>query len=476
MMTEALLLAVLAAGASLAIASWAGQALRNMLMPDMPWPGGVLDFRVAGFTLVAALTAGLVVGLLPALRASRVGTLDALKSGTRTGSWGRSRVRAALLVVQASFSVMLLVGAGVFIKSLHGALQIQTGWDVDRLVTAAIRFDDGEAHRAERRVLFPDIRVRLAALPGVDGVALSGGTPFKGPWVGLGMTMSDGSPLPERASGDMVSVSPGYFAVTGLRLLAGRDFSSDDRPDGERVLIINETMAQAIWPNETPLGKCLKMLGSCARVVGIVETAHLGQLIEPGPEAQYFLPITQMTPQDEVAIVRTTGPVSGQTVDLIRSAMRSTLPQGAYPEVRPVSDHLLDDIRPWRLGATLFSAFGVLALIVAAVGIYSSISYAVNESLHEMGIRVALGAAPARLMRMVVGSAVRVVAVGATIGLILAAQTGRLLQSLLYETTPHDPVILIAVAAVIVGVSAIASLIPAWRASRIQPIEVLRAE
>jgi predicted permease len=476
MVTESVVLALLSGGAALAVAAWAGRALRNTLLPNMPWPGGVLDWRIGMFALGIALVTGLLVSLLPALRASQVDVAEALTHGTRAGSWRHSRSRASLLVLQASFSVMLLVGAGAFIKSLHGALRLPTGWDVDRLVTAAIRYEDGDQHRKERELLFPAAAERLRTLPGVEGVALSGATPFKGPWVNVAMTLPDGASLPAGSSPDLVGVSPGYFAVTGIRLLAGRDFTDTDRLGSERVIIVNETMARAVWPGENPLGKCLRMLGACVRVIGVVEHAHLAELIERAPEAQAFLPMAQFGAQDEVAIVRMRDGVSPSDVALVTSAMRPLLPTGTYPEVRAVSDQLSDDIRPWKLGAMLFSTFGALALIVAAVGIYSSVSFAVTEGMHEMGIRVALGAAPAQVIRMVVGGSVRVVAIGVGVGLLLATLLGGMLESMLYETTTHDPIVMGVVVATLVCVAAIASLMPASRASRVNPVDVLRAE
>jgi predicted permease len=476
MVTESLVVALMAGTASLAIAAWAGHGLRSMLMPDTPWPGGVLDLRIALFALGVGLLVGLLVGVLPALRASQFSVSETLKHGARGGAWRRSNSRSALLIVQAGFSVMLLVGAGAFIKSLQSALRVTTGWDIDQLVTVAIRYEDGDPHDDDREALIPRVMERLRTAEGVEAVALSGATPMRGPWMGIGMAMPDGSKLPDGTWGNLAAVSPGYFAVTGLRLIGGRDFSDDDRYGAERVIIVNELMARGIWPGENALGKCLLMLGSCARVVGVVEQAHLADLIERAPEPQYFVPIAQFPAGNAVAIARMPGKVLAPDVERLRSAVRPLLPTAAYPEVLPVSEYLLDDIRPWQLGATLFSVFGILALLVAAVGIYSSISYAVNEGLRELGIRAALGAAPARLVRMVVGSGVRVVAIGVLIGLILATQFGRVLQSLLYETTPHDPEIMLVAAAVLVAVAATASLVPAWRASRVDPIEVLRSE
>ncbi|MGH7634894.1 MAG: FtsX-like permease family protein, partial [Gemmatimonadaceae bacterium] len=358
------------------------------------------------------------------------------------------------------------------------------GYDSRQLIFAsATPLEDDTTRQHEIAAALPDLAVRLGHLPDVEHTALAMVPPM---W---GFTFED-LYLPGRDSlqsagpfgQPIVSfVSPGYFEATGMNIRRGRGFSAADRPGAEQVVVVNELMARDYWPTGDALGSCImleKRDAPCRRIVGIVTDAHINRVIEQ-PAPAYFVPLAQAPAGDNepgAIIVRArTGRVDAARVAVFRE-MKSELGTGVVPRVVPMEAVLAAYFHKWQLGATLFSVAGLLALVVAAVGIYSTIAYVVGQRRHEIGVRIALGAQGGHVARVVIAQGVKVVVVGVLIGVAAALALGKLVASLLYGVTAHDPVVLGAVAFVLILVAMAACAVPAWRAARVDPMETLRAE
>jgi predicted permease len=480
---EALLLATLATAAAMLVAFWGGTALRRLLFPDFAWPDAALDGRIALFTLVVGLVAGLLAGLAPALRAGRFGVATALKGTARDGmieGGARSRLRAGLVSAQAALCVVLLVAAGAFIGSLQAVTSIDTGFDADRLVLVGISFNDREDHDVERREIMPVLAQHLRALPQVEAVALANARPVAEHMSGR-LFAEDGSELQfERMPPSFHIVDSGFFDVMGIRVLAGRVFTEAERDPGAPVIMVNEAMARSLWPAGNPIGRCVRMLredAPCATVVGVTESANRDRLIEADRPLHYYRPLAQSAnPTPRVAVLRVRPGEVESVVVVARALMRPALPAGAFPDVQPLTASFDTELRPWRLGATLFSVIGLLALMVAVIGTYSVVGYMASQRRHEIGVRMALGARTLNIARIVVGDAVAMVGAGLVVGVAAAFAFGGVIEALLFETSARDPGIMLAVGLLLMAAAGLAALVPAWRATRVDPTEALRSE
>jgi predicted lysophospholipase L1 biosynthesis ABC-type transport system permease subunit len=280
----------------------------------------------------------------------------------------------------------------------------------------------------------------------------------------------------------LITVTRGYFAAAGMTLVAGRTFNDDDMPGSEPVVVVNETMARAYWPGESPLGKCVTIglkTDPCRRVIGVVRDAHYGAVVEK-PMVGLFSLVEQhrtgILSTPTTLVVRTTAGREPAVADAMRRILRRTFPSAELPSVTFTADTVHEGLKPWRLGAMLFSIFGALALLVAAVGAYSVIAYAVSHRTHEIGVRMALGARSSHVVRLVTGEGMRAVGFGIALGVVASLAMGRLVASMLYVTSPRDPMVLAGVAAILATVATVASIIPAWRATSTDPAIALRAE
>jgi predicted permease len=485
LMLEAGLLALAATAVAL-LAGWGGGlALRALLTPGVEWAFPALDWRIALFTGLVALTSGFVAGLLPAVQASRPVLTSALKSGARDGVRQRSRLRTGLVAIQAALSVTLLVGAALFVQSLRNVRALDIGFDPDRLVFASVGFLEGEAPPAPvLAAALRDAASRLASRPGVEAVARAGMEPMRG--FGVKQFFADEFELVSFSSSDigtpfMAPVTPSYFEAVGLRFLQGRSMAGGDVDGGPAEVVVNEAMARLVWPGRDPLGRCMrfdKRENPCYTVVGVVENARWGYVIEPEPKPQYYLPLGNLPGQESTGgtlLVRAGPGMARQITADVRAALTNVFPEGDV-QVRRMLENLEPEYRPWRLGATLFTAFGGLALLVAVIGIYSTVSYGVSQRTHEFGVRVALGARRADVLRLVVGEGLRTVAIGAALGIALALAAGRLISAMLYGVRPGEPLALLLVSGLLLSVAALAATVPAWRAGRIDPMVALRTE
>jgi putative ABC transport system permease protein len=480
--TETVLLAVLAGAVAVGVAWWGGTLLRALLLPQVTWYESALHPRVVGFAFLVSLLAGLVAGIIPALQSSNPELTQSLKEGVREGRVHRSRLRQGLVVTQAAFSLMLLVGATLFVRSLDNVRGLDIGYDADRLLFAYPQFDAGQAPPAAvQAAQVAQIAQRFEGRPGVEGVARVVNIPMQG----ISFTTFFWGPGGVDSSGSLrqnfptfSAVSPEFFRVVGLRFVQGRAFEGGAGAPGE--VVVNEAMAAKLWPGRLALGECMrfdKRANPCYTVVGVVENARASYVIEE-PKPQFYLPTDNMPLKGwsaTVLAVRTRTDAMPAVSAALSAEIRSAFPT-ADANVSPMMDQLEPEYRPWRLGASLFTAFGLLALLVACIGIYSTVSYGVTQRRHEFGVRIALGARLGDVLTQVVGEGVRVVAVGIVVGVALALAAGKLIASLLYGVKATDPLVMTAVAVTLLLVAAAAALVPAWRASRVNPVTALRSE
>jgi len=479
-LTETVLLASLAGVAAILAAVWGGLALRGILLPDIHWAESPVDWRVLAGAVTATLLAGLAAGIVPALQSGTTELTEVLKAGAREGYVRRSGVRSVLVVAQVALSVVLLVGAMLFVRSLANVRALGLGFDTDRLVFARVAFDAPDAKRDSLRpVILAELAEKLRAVPGVRSTALTTMRPMAG--FSMMEFFPDADTLAHRKPEGMFwAVSAGYFATAGTRIVAGTDFPNVGAAGTPPSVIVNTAMANTMWPGESPLGRCVRFEkpdGRCNAVIGVVETARWGQVIEDATP-QFYLPLANMPFSGWSArtiAIRAEPAMAPAVIRSARQMVAAAFP-GGDPVVERMSDVVEPDYRPWRLGATLFTMFGLLAGLVAATGIYGVISYAVSQRMHEFGVRVALGAQFADVLRHVLGEGLRTVVVGVGVGVALALAAGRLVAALLYGITPRDPGALATVSVVLLIAAAVAALVPAWRASRVDPLLVLHRE
>ena len=480
---ESLLLAVLGGGTALLVTLWGGPILRAALIPDAN-AADVLDARALLFTSVAVLVTAFLSGIAPALHAGVRDLSSALKSGAREGTFQRSFTRTGLLVGQVALTIVLLTGAGLFISTLRHVQGLRLGFDADRLVVASVDLDALGYKRPAINAMYQRIRDRVEHLPGVTGASLSIGAPFRSSYaVGLAVPGLDSMPSVKTGGPYVSAITPDYFRTMGTQLRRGRAFTEADGRGAARVAIVNETMARLYWPGQDALGKCMKIGGEkttapCSEVVGVVEDARRED-VKDELVVEYFIPLEQsdsvFTDGVGSLLVRTAGPADGM-VDGVRREVQATSPDLPYPSIDPLPQLFADQLRPWRLGSSIFGLFGGLALLLAAIGLYGVLSYTVSQRTQELGVRIALGAGRGRVMGLVVGQGLRVTLIGIVIGLTGALLAGKALGSLIYGVSPHDPLVLVTVAAVLTLVAACASYFPARRATQVDPMVALRYE
>ena len=386
-----------------------------------------------------------------------------------------------LLVAQGALSVMLLAGAGLFVLSLDRIGATQFGFDVDRLIWAQVNVTRSSGYSpTDLDALYQSMRDRVAAVPGVESAALTIGLAYTETY-STTVSLPGLDSLPGRSGVRfpfIFRVGPDYFRTMGTRILRGRPLNTADTR-GPPVAVVNEEMARRVWPNEDAIGKCVLIRGiipGCAPVVGVAERTRLSGFRDTERYLEIYLPLrpsTELLPA-RALIVRTAHP--SRLLTPIRNALQGTTPDMPFVRVSRLQDRVDSEARSWRLGAMMFGLFGVLALVIAAVGTYSVMHYTVTQRLHEMGVRIALGAQRADILRLVLRQSMIVMTAACTCGLLLVIASGRVWSDLLFQTTAHDPAVLASAALVLLISATIASAVPAWRATRVDPVEALRAE
>jgi putative ABC transport system permease protein len=493
LLTESVLLSTIAGAASLLVAWW-GVRLLSSLEPVRAIggrSGGLaganleamrLDLPAFAFAAALAIVTGIVFGLVPAIQATRPSLTDALKDGEarlRARILRRLSTRNALAVAEIALALVLLAGSGLMLRSLGKLLGVDAGIRPEGVLTLRLNARDGTG-RDSLPGFYDRVLGELRALPGVTDVGFTSCAPLSG---GCNETIILFRDRPPAAPGTEPPVgihwvSPGWFGAAGVPLRRGRLFDSGDRLGGRKVVLLNEAAARKFWPGEDPLGRPVAVgqggFGDTAYVVGVVGDVRY-ETLETPPEPDVYLSYHQSPRAGMLAFVRTAGDPSSLAAPA-RARLRQAAPASPVYDIRTLAERVSDATAQARLAAVLLTLFAVVALALATLGTYGVVSFAVAQRTREIGVRIALGARPGDVVRLIVRQGVVLVLLGAALGLAMALAATRAMQSLLYGVTATDPVTFGAIVVVLVGAVVVASWIPARRAAGIEPLEALREQ
>ena len=502
LLLESILLALIGTVCGLVLGRWCSEIIRVTLMPGLAASERLIDTRVLVASVIAACGAGVLAGVAPLLHSGRLdlaAQLGASGGGTH-GSSIRLGLHRTLVGVQVALCTLLLVGASLFVRSLDRVQSQNLGFSTAQLLYVTLDFR-GYIAGVERDLAYFDAVDRLRGQPVVTGATVAAGIPFGPHYIppvsipGIPWPPGGGVQIPI-----MYGATPDYLDMMNVQLVGGRLLTKRDGRGAPLVVLVNESLARTAWPNETPLGKCLRAgfgtfpptgdanpaeSAPCRTVVGVVRDSRARSLRPEGNEdriMQYYVPFDQLpeSPRPDNAqvmdlVVRVRGDLDAGAMAVQRT-IQSTSAVPVYARVRAYQDLIDPQLRSWRLGARLFTALGALALVLAVVGVFGVVSYAVTQRTREIGVRLALGGTRVGVGRLVVGDALRMVTSGIVIGTLAALGAGPLVASLLFQTSPREPVSLSIAAAVLMAATVLASGWPAWRAGRVDPVEVLRAD
>ncbi|NNF14575.1 MAG: FtsX-like permease family protein [Gemmatimonadetes bacterium] len=480
---ESLVLAALGAAAAVVVGRSLGDAVHQALLPGISFNDTGLGGRLLVFTLAATLVTGLVTGLIPAHQSARGEPGEVLRGGARSGADGRSRLRAPLLLGQAALSVVLLVGAGLFVQSLDRARALDLGFDPDGLVVTTLEWNETLPADVRARI-YDEVETAINRLPSVASAALTYTVPFRSS-ISLGQPRVPGrDSIPKHHSGGpyVNKVGAGYFETMGLSILEGRGIEQTDQAAGAPpVTVLSESMARAIWPDESAVGQCLVFEdqedATCTQVVGVVENHRRQALLEDDHFLYYVNeghPAFQGPPQ--ALMVRLRSDDAGPGPGRLRTEARSVSSQIRFVGADPLTAYVEPQLRSWRLGASMFTVFGFLALVVAAWGLYSTLAFDVALRRHEIGVRSALGADRNRIVGLILRQAIFLAGAGIGIGLVVAAALAGYVEPLLFQISGRDPLTYAWVAATLLLTAVVAGVLPARRATRVDPREALQAD
>jgi predicted permease len=494
LLVESVLLALLGGAAALLIAQWASNALSAFTMAtDLPLRLDFsLDRTVLLFALGMALVTGVVTGLLPGLKAGRAELVGALKEGGRgTGASGRHMLRNGLVVAQICVSVALLVCAGLFVRTARNALDIDMGFEMENRLMLTMDMGLGGYEEERGRAFHKDLLERVRALPGVVGAATGTYVPVGYMNEGVRLEIEGQVESPSEPPKQSLSnvVTPDFFRTLGTPLLEGREFTTDDDSEGRPVAIVNQALADAYWPGEKSLGKRIWInrgasLGATANrsdeeepceVVGVVKTSRY-TLPAESPIPMIYRPYAQSYLPAQVMFVHTEAdPLA--LLPAVRTQVQALDPGMPLYDIRSLETHIKEGkAQMFGLAATLVGLFGLIGAILAAIGLYGVTAYAVGQRRHEIGVRMALGAHPEQIVRMILKQGVALTSVGVGLGLLVAALATRSFANLLVGVSPTDPLTFGGVALMLIGVALLASAVPARQASRVDPMVALHYE
>ena len=487
LLTESLVLAALGGALGLLLAVWGTHALIALVPKEIPRAADIqLDSAVLIFTLAISFATGIVFGLAPAFQATRIDLNSSLKASARGSNTAgqRSRIGRALVVAEIGLALILLVGAGLLLKSFARLSQVQPGLQTERLLTARVTLPNIAYPRPENIAgFYEQLIARVRVLPGVRSASVTFPLPMSG---SLTMTHFDLAehPLPENEQPASYTRLTGadYFKTMGISLVRGRFFADTDRLESRQVVIINERFAQKYFPGQDPVGKQMKPLWAVGEqtpqmreIVGVVGNAkHLSLQEDFVPEM--YLPVAQIPHPTGTILVRTETSNPATIANTLRTELAQVDPNLPLTAVRVFDEYRAASLAGPRFNALLLSIFAVVALLLTTIGIYGVIAYSVSQRTGEIGLRMALGAQRASIFRLVVGQSMTLVAISIGIGLLGALACTRLMTSLLYAVGAWDPATFISIAALIATVAFLASWLPARRAARLNPLEALRAE
>ncbi|HEV2181259.1 MAG TPA: ADOP family duplicated permease, partial [Gemmatimonadaceae bacterium] len=438
---EGVLLATLAGVAGVVSATWTSAAMQRLFLPTDVAPAVLTDPRTTAFAIGIAVVVGIATGIVPALQIGRRSLTADLKAGAREGTYQHARLRGGLLVAQGALSVVLLVGAGLFVRSLRNVRHVPLGYDAKPVLVVDLNMRGVALDSAHLAALNERLLATSLGVAGVERATFMKTVPFEG-IESTALFVAGIDSVDRLGEFDLNGVSPDYFATMGTRILRGRGFLPSDGPRSAPVMIVGASMAQALWPRANPIDECVRLAvadAPCTTVVGVAEDVHTHTLGDERGNYFYYLPAAQMKPDYTGLFVRARNPA--RLAPALRSRLQADMPGASYVTVRPLSEVIGDQERSWAVGAAAFSAFGALALGMAALGLYSVIAYGVAQRKHELGVRVALGARAADITRLVVGESVRFALLGLAIGACASLAAARWIAPLLFQESPRDPLV-----------------------------------
>jgi predicted permease len=481
LLTESLVLAMLSAVVGFAIA-YAGRAALWSFRPPFIAADDIdlsFDSHVLFFTLSVALLTAVLIGIAPAIKAAKPNLIDTLKVGGRGGTvgWTRNPFRSLLVVLEIALALVALVGSGLFIRSMQNAQRIDPGFESKKLFVfafdlGALHYDEGRAQQYFRAAI-----ERAKATPGVESATIASNFPLGG---GLARTVfPEGQDEGSGYRGTLTQlddITPNFFETLRIPLVSGREFTDADRKDTKQVAIINEAMAKHFWPDQSAVGKRFHFFGEpdLREVVGVVRNTVVNNIGEE-PQPLAYLPLTQDFSPAVTMQVRTSGRPEA-VISSVRSQVQSLDTNLALTNVNTIEELINQGLWAPRVGAALLSVFGALALLLAVVGVYGVLSYSVNQQTREIGIRMAMGAQTGRVLKLVVGQGMRLALAGLILGLVIALAATRVLSTLLFGVSAHDPLIFIGVSLILMAAAILACYIPARRAMKVDPMVALRYE
>ncbi len=480
LLAESLLLSAIAGALGLVLAVFAVDAMQLLLaQTEVPIELMIgLDWRVLGFTVLVAISAGLLFGVAPAVQVWRSNQSDALddQSFGTSHSKRTARLQTALVVSQVALSLVLLTGAGLFVRSLRNTLAVDPGFDLRDGVVLPVNLGFTQYDEAEGIELHRLLLERVSSLPGVESAALSAFLPLGLVHGHHDIVVEGYEPAPDEfmlVKRNMISA--GYLETMGIRVVQGRAIDERDRADAEPVALVNEVMARRFWPGQDPIGRTVQAdLGNTYTVVGVIEDGKYASLHE-APEPYLAIPMGQGEYTERVnLVVKTTDP--RLVLKRLSDEVRRIAPNVPQSTVLTMSQYLEYAVGAARLPATLVGAFGVLALVLATVGLYGVMSYNVSQRTREFGVRMAMGATRGKVTRLVLLGGLRTILIGVAIGVLLSAGLTQLLSGFLFEVRALDPIVLALVSAMLLAAGQLASYVPARRASKTDPLVALRLE
>jgi predicted permease len=479
-LTETTLLALLGGGAGLALAAVALEALVRANLP-LPLPISLdlsLDPVVLATTLLLTAVAGLSFGLVPALQATRPDIAATIKHETVGSGRGRTvSLRSALVVVQVAVSLVLLVGSALFLRSFQARLDIDPGVGSAPAVVLTLQEPVGRRSVAQIEQYFTQLRREVAAIPGVVSVGLTEDlqlSPLDNLSTEVVVPGVDPPPGREAHDIDRTRVTEGFFDAAAVRIVDGRPFDATDVAGGNPVAIVSQAFVRKFWPGESAIGQTMRVRGREVTVVGVAGDSKIRSLGEE-PVPYLYEPFAQAPTGGMTLVARTQGsadPLIGAAL----AAARRLDPDVVVIQAKTMERHLATSLLPHRMGAWVISAFGTLALLLASIGLFGIVSYAVSTREREVGIRMAMGADAGRVMRLMMGGGLQLVAIGVALGLVLSAAAARVLSGVLYGVNATDPMAFVVAPLVLLGVAVAAAWVPARRVTRISPVRAIRSE
>lgn len=479
LLTESVLLSVIAGLAGFLLARWLFDLLA-LMNPPTPVPISLdlaPDYRVFTFAAAVSVLTGVVFGLAPALRASGLRLFPALKDqrNGRRGGPRKARLQSCLVTAQVALSLVLLIGAGLCVKSLTSALTTDLGFETRNGLVVGLNLAYGQYSEQEGRLFYQRLLDRVESIPGVRSAGVALLAPLSYSHSTSEISVEGYEPREgESLLIDMNAVTPGYFETLGIPILEGRAIEDSDRADSEPVAVINERLAQRFWPGASPVGRSMTAGGDRVRIVGVARNSKYFSLDEE-PKAFYYRPLSQVYAAFSSLHVRTAGDPKAVLPAVLREleALDPDLPAG---DANTMQEHLGLSQYPSKITGVLVGGFGVLALVLAMVGVYGVMAYSVSQRTHEFGVRTALGAERSQLVRLAMRRGLAMTLAGTAVGLAGAAALTRYLETLLHGVDPLDPAIFAGVAAALLLVALLACYLPARWAARVDPVVALKYE